>query len=38
MMTRTPGPWRVCNDGDCKCKVVWCDDHPIAEVVHGEVG
>ncbi len=37
-MSHTPGPWTVCNKGDCTCKVVWCSEHPIAEVVHGPWG
>jgi hypothetical protein len=34
----TSGPWGICHNGECSCKSVWCDDHPIAEVVHGAWG
>ncbi|MFN6952496.1 MAG: hypothetical protein ACK4NE_07870 [Albidovulum sp.] len=34
----TPGPWHACKDGACTCKVVWCADHPIADVASGEWG
>jgi hypothetical protein len=34
----TPGPWSICHNGDCPCKSVRCDDHPIAEVTNGEWG
>lgn len=37
-MSHTPGPWKVCGDGDCSCKTVMCGDHPIAVVTHGEWG
>ena len=34
----TPGPWNVCNKGDCSCKAIWCADNPIAEVTVGDWG
>lgn len=32
------GPWHACGKGDCCCKQVWCNDHPVAEVTSGEWG
>lgn len=34
--TFTPGPWRVCRDGDCTCGFVWsaCGEIHVASV-HG---
>lgn len=31
-------PWSACNDGECSCKQISCDDYPIAEVTHGDWG
>ena len=37
-MGYTEGKWHVCNNGECSCKYVWADDHPIAKVVAGKWG
>lgn len=39
-MKHTPGPWKACHDGKCKCKQVWSEtaDHPVAIVECGKVG
>jgi hypothetical protein len=34
----TPTPWRLCNEGECPCLMIWCPDHPIAKVESGEWG
>ena len=34
----TPGPWTACNEGKCRCKLVSCDDYPVAKVISGEWG
>lgn len=34
----TPGPWRACHEGECKCGQVWTADHPVATVIRGEWG
>ncbi|KKN77921.1 hypothetical protein LCGC14_0354860 [marine sediment metagenome] len=34
----TPGPLTVCNRGECTCLQIWCPDHPVAEVTHGDWG
>jgi hypothetical protein len=38
MNLHSPGPWSVCNNGECSCKQVWCRDYPIASVTHGKWG
>jgi hypothetical protein len=38
MGEHTPGPWTICCDGKCTCKMVGCSDHPIAKVISGEWG
>lgn len=34
----SPAPWHTCHGGDCSCKQVWTDNHPVAVVEHGEWG
>lgn len=34
----TPGPWHSCRNGECKCSVVMCNDHPVCQVTRGEWG
>lgn len=34
----TPGPWHLCNNGLCSCFTVMSNDHPVAEITHGEWG
>lgn len=34
----TRGPWHACHNGECTCKQVWCDDHPVAVVEAGPWG
>ncbi len=34
----TPGPWRTCRKGECSCFTVMSDNHPVAEVTHGDWG
>jgi hypothetical protein len=34
----TKGPWRACQNGECSCKVVSSEKHPIANVVSGKWG
>ena len=37
-MEYTKGPWSACHNGECSCKAIWCNDHPIAEVTAGKWG
>jgi len=37
-MKYTKGPWHACQNGECSCKRVWCDDNPVAEVIAGKWG
>lgn len=34
----TAGLWSVCNDGECRCKQVWCPDFPLAKITNGNWG
>lgn len=34
----TPGPWHTCNHGECVCRQVWSNTHPIAQVTSGKWG
>ena len=34
----SPLPWSACNDGECTCKTISNENHPIAQIVHGEWG
>ena len=34
----SPGPWYECSRDACQCVSVWCDDHPVAEVIKGNWG
>ncbi len=38
MMEHTALPWKACHDGDCFCKSVNSDHHPICNVINGEWG
>jgi len=38
MGNHTPGPWKACHDGKCRCKQVWSAHHPVADVIHGPWG
>ena len=34
----TPGPWKACRDGDCRCKSVNAEHHPICNVISRQWG
>lgn len=36
----TPGPWKACKDGDCRCGQIWSKtaDQPVATVEIGQWG
>jgi hypothetical protein len=38
VMAHTPGPWSACNNGKCKCKQIFGNDHPVAQVISGKWG
>ena len=37
-MSHTPGPWTACNGGECRCRIVMSEHHPVAQVTSGEWG
>ena len=32
------GPLRACNNGKCRCRMLWTDDYPVATVTGGDWG
>jgi len=38
MSEHTKGPWSACHNGECICKTVAAQDHPIASVTAGDWG
>lgn len=34
----TKGPWKACCEGNCQCKTITCEEHPIAKVTSGKWG
>ena len=38
MSQHTKGPWRACNDGECRCLTVSAPDQPIAKVISDKWG
>lgn len=34
----TPGPWHTCGNGQCKCKQIWSNEHPVAQITSGKWG
>ncbi len=37
-MAHTKGPWHTCNNGECKCGLIWGDEQTIATVTYGPWG
>ena len=38
MTEHTPGPWDACHNGECICKLIMAQDHPVAKVFAGDWG
>lgn len=35
MSRYTPGPWELCRDGECPCKIVSAENGPVCKVTSG---